>query len=139
MCDILVVENNEHFRRTLHESLAGGFPDVRIEAVKTGEEAIAHCADHFPRLLFLDIGLPGMNGFQTMEIIRSKNSDVRIVVVTGNDAPEYREAAGLRGADYFVSKNAARLKEILALAGVLIGQWEPADDVPEKFEISSRP
>jgi CheY-like chemotaxis protein len=139
MCDILLVENNKHFRRTLHESLTGGFPDVVIEAVETGEEAIAHCAHHLPRLLFLDIGLPGINGFQTMEIIRSKNSDIAIVVVTGHDAPEYREAAWRRGADYFVSKNAAHLKEILTLAGVLIGQGEPGGKVPEKFKASGSP
>ena len=139
MCDILLVEDNEYFRRTLYDSLSNRFPNADIRAVKTGEEAIESCARRVPRIVLLDIGLSGINGLQAMERIRSRNTTIRIVVVTGSDAPEYREAARLRGADYFVSKNTVRLEELLALTGGLIDEKEPAEDVAGKFRMPPAP
>jgi CheY-like chemotaxis protein len=134
MCDILLVEDNPNFRRMLYDSLATRFPKADIEAVESGEAAIEKFDCICPRIIFLDLALPGINGLQVTEQIRSKNEEVVIAVVTANDFPEYREAAGIRGADFFISKNTARLEEILALAGALIEE-EPGGKIPERYRI----
>ena len=127
MCDILLVEDNPNFRRTLYDSLARRFPEAEIETAESGEAALEKCDGLCPRIIFLDLALPGINGLQVTEQIRSKYDDVVIAVVTGNDFPEYREAAGLKGANFFISKNTARLEEILALAGALIREGRCGD------------
>jgi CheY-like chemotaxis protein len=138
MCDILLVEDNALFRRTLYESLATRYPDAAIEAVASGEEALQRCERLWPRIIFLDLLLPGINGLQVMEAIRSENTDVFIVVITGNDDAEYKEAAESKGADFFMSKNTLRLGEVLNLTAALIGADGAHGDITEKFRISTR-
>jgi CheY-like chemotaxis protein len=137
MCDILVVEDNEQFRSMLLASLTARYPGAEVRSVETGEAAVEICAGLCPRVIFLDIMLPGINGLQVTEKIRSQHSDVWIAMVTGNDHPEYREAAERKGANFFISKNTARLEEILALAGVLLKDKNPVGADSDKFRLSS--
>ncbi len=138
MCDILLVEDNVTFRRMLEESLRSRYPDAEIDSVETGEKAIQHCERLSPRIVFLDLALPGVGGLQVMEELRAQSAEVVIVVVTGNDIPEYREAAQFKGADFFVSKNTARLEEMLELTGALLGEKHCDKGLSEKFRISDR-
>jgi len=137
MCDILVVEDNEKFRSMLFRSLTARYPAAEVRAVESGEVAVEICEEACPRVVFLDIMLPGINGLQVTEKIRSQHCDVSIAMVTGNDYPEYRKAAERKGADFFISKNTARLEEILVLAGALLEDQNPTGPESDKFRLSS--
>jgi CheY-like chemotaxis protein len=137
MCDILVVEDNEQFRSMLITRLTARYPAAEVRAVETGEAAVKICEGLCPRVIFLDIMLPGINGLEVTEKIRSQHRSVRIAMVSGNDYPEYREAAERKGADFFISKNTARLEEILTLAGVLLEDKNPDSPDSDKFRLSS--
>ena len=139
MCDILLVEDNDRFRQTLQGSLSGRLSEAEVRAVKSGEEAVKRMEDAVPRVLFLDIGLPGMNGLEVLERVRPRSKTMHIVVITGNDSTEYQEAAGKMGANYFVSKNTARLEEILSLAGELLGAAGVFAGASKKFRLPISP
>jgi CheY-like chemotaxis protein len=139
MCDILLVEDNERFRQTLQDSLSEHLDGADVRSAKSGEEAVKRMQKNVPHVLFLDIGLPGMNGLEVVERIRPRSETMHIVMITGNDSPEYREAAGKMGADYFVSKNTARLEEILSLAGELLGAAGAHAGASEKFRLPKFP
>jgi DNA-binding response OmpR family regulator len=85
---------------------------------RTGEEAIAELRGQPVRLVVLDIGLPGMDGFEVCRRIRA-GSKVPIVMLTARDEEPDRVAGLELGADDYVSKPfsprelAARIKAIL--------------------------
>jgi len=90
----------------------------RVVWVRTGEEALIELARHPVRMVVLDIGLPGMDGFDVCRRIRS-GSSVPIVMLTARDEEADRVAGLEVGADDYVPKPfsprelAARIKAIL--------------------------
>jgi DNA-binding response OmpR family regulator len=89
--------------------------------VRSGEEALAEVTRHPVRIIVLDIGLPGMDGFDVCRELR-RRSQVPILMLTARDE-EVDRVAGLEvGADDYVTKPfsprelAARIKAILRRA-----------------------
>jgi len=113
---VLLVEDEESIAGLLRSYLtAQGF---RIVWVRSGEEALAELDRHPIRVVLLDLGLPGMDGFDVCRQIRYR-SKVPLVMVTARDE-EIDRVAGIEiGADDYVSKPfsprelTARLKAVL--------------------------
>jgi len=89
--------------------------------LKSGEEAVAELRRHAVRLVILDIGLPGIDGFEVCRRMRA-HSKVPIVMLTARDEEPDRVAGLELGADDYVSKPfsprelAAGIKAILRRA-----------------------
>jgi DNA-binding NarL/FixJ family response regulator len=115
MLRVLLVEDNQAFREAFKEHLDQHFPSMIIEEAETGEEALQKVRETPPRLIFMDIRLPGMNGLQLTQKIKTDFPDICIAVLTGYDLPEYREAADQYGADGFFVKESLRWDEVEAL------------------------
>jgi DNA-binding response OmpR family regulator len=90
----------------------------RVVWLRTGEEAVSELRRHPVRLVVLDIGLPGIDGFEVCRQMRAQ-SKVPIVMLTARDEEPDRVAGLELGADDYVSKPfsprelAARIKAIL--------------------------
>ena len=90
----------------------------RVVWVRSGEEALVELSRHAPRLVVLDVGLPGMDGFEVCRRIRS-HSTVPVMMLTARDEEPDRVAGLELGADDYVTKPfsprelAARVKAIL--------------------------
>jgi DNA-binding response OmpR family regulator len=90
----------------------------RVLWLRSGEEAIAELRRHAVRLVVLDIGLPGIDGFEVCRQMRA-HSKVPIVMLTARDEEPDRVAGLELGADDYVLKPfsprelAARIKAIL--------------------------
>jgi len=93
----------------------------RVVWLRTGEEAVAELRRHPVRLVVLDIGLPGIDGFEVCRRMRAQ-SKVPIVMLTARDEEPDRVAGLELGADDYVPKPfsprelAARIKAILRRA-----------------------
>ena len=77
-----------------------------VEAVASGDEAVAACLRQMPDLVLLDVEMPGSDGYQTCVNLRSLPGglDVPIVMVTGLDDPMSINLAYDAGATDFVVK-----------------------------------
>ncbi|MGH2863377.1 MAG: response regulator transcription factor, partial [Solirubrobacteraceae bacterium] len=90
----------------------------RVVWLKSGEEAVAELRRHPVRLVVLDIGLPGIDGFEVCRQMRAQ-SKVPIIMLTARDEEPDRVAGFELGADDYVPKPfsprelAARIKAIL--------------------------
>ncbi len=115
MLKVLLVEDNRHFRETFRHSLQEHFPSLIIEEATTGEEALQKLNGGLPRLIFMDIHLPGVNGLKLTQRIKRDFPDITIAVLTGYDLPEYRQAAFQNGADRFFVKESLPWNEIETL------------------------
>jgi DNA-binding response OmpR family regulator len=86
--------------------------------VSSGEEALVELPRHPIRIVVLDIGLPGMDGFDVCREVR-KRSTVPVIMLTARDEEADRIVGFELGADDYVPKPfsprelAARIKAIL--------------------------
>jgi DNA-binding response OmpR family regulator len=90
----------------------------RVSWVRSGEEALADAQRSEYDLVILDIGLPGMDGFDVCRLLRAR-SRVPVVMLTARDEEPDRVAGLELGADDYVTKPfsprelAARIKAVL--------------------------
>ena len=90
----------------------------RLLHATSGEDGLERLRDRGPRAVLLDVGLPGIDGFEVCRRIRA-SSEVPIIMLTARDA-EVDKIVGLElGADDYVSKPfsprelVARVKAVL--------------------------
>jgi CheY-like chemotaxis protein len=74
----------------------------------SGAEGLATCAEFAPELVFLDIGMPGMDGFETARRMRElpAGRKVTLVALTGWGEEETRRRAKEAGFDRHLTKPA---------------------------------
>jgi DNA-binding response OmpR family regulator len=114
---LFLVEDDESIGR-LVKSYLEQQDGWRVVWLRSGEEAVAELRRHPVRLVVLDIGLPGIDGFEVCRQMRAQ-SKVPIVMLTARDEEPDRVAGLELGADDYVSKPfsprelAARIKAIL--------------------------
>ena len=99
--DILIVEDNDELAEVLLDFLvAEGY---EAEIAGNGYEALELFSAHSPRLVILDIMLPGMDGFTVCTEIR-RLSDVPVIIVSARgEKTDMLDGLGL-GADDYIEK-----------------------------------
>lgn len=109
MSKILIVEDEENIRLLYKEELE----DLGYEVIQAsdGREAMKKYDLHQPDLMILDIQLPGMDGIETMNIIRGKSKDVPIILCTAYG--EYKQDMKTWASEAYIIKS-ADLKELLS-------------------------
>ncbi|MBS1159146.1 MAG: response regulator receiver protein [Proteobacteria bacterium] len=105
MFQTLIAEDNAVFRHSLKTVLERRFPRMLIEEAVDGEQAVARGTARHHDLIFMDIKMPGRNGLEATRLIKSSDTGAVVCLVTSYDLPEYREAAGICGADHFIVKD----------------------------------
>lgn len=75
-----------------------------ISFAKNGEEAIELVKSGQHELLFLDLTMPVMDGYQALEIIHKNDLPILVIVVSGDIQPEARERVKKMGAIDFIKK-----------------------------------
>jgi CheY-like chemotaxis protein len=78
----------------------------RSTAAFNGGDALRHMKDHAPDVVFLDLMLPDLNGYEVCRAIKSSRTAclIPLVIVTARLAPENRLESFRAGADDFVAK-----------------------------------
>ena len=110
---VMIVDDEEPARALLEELLAG-YPHFRVVATcANGFEAVKACAAHRPDLVFLDIQMPKLDGFEVLELLDSKP---KVVFVTAYDEFAVR-AFEVHAVDYLLKPfSEARFAEVIAHA-----------------------
>jgi DNA-binding response OmpR family regulator len=114
---LLLVEDDDAIGRLVKQYLEQQ-DGWRVVWLRSGEDALTQLRRHPVRLVVLDIGLPGVDGFEVCRRIRA-GSKVPIVMLTARDEEPDRVAGLELGADDYVPKPfsprelAARIKAIL--------------------------
>ena len=105
MCKVLIVEDNAVFRGMLKEILHSRFPTMKIEEEPDGSGLFGRMDAFHPNIVLMDIRLPGENGLVLTEKIKANYPDATVVILSGYDLPEYRQAALQSKADHFFAKD----------------------------------
>ena len=101
---LLVVDDNNDAAVVLRMLLQALGHEAHIE--HDGQRALERASQLSPQLLFLDIGLPDMDGFELARRLRAmpETADATLVAVTGYGQPEDKERARQAGFDHHVVK-----------------------------------
>jgi DNA-binding response OmpR family regulator len=99
---LMLVEDDDAIGRLVKQYLEqqAGW---RVLWLRTGEEAVAELRRHPVRLIVLDVGLPGIDGFEVCRRVRGQ-SNVPIVMLTARDDEPDRVVGFELGADDYVPK-----------------------------------
>ena len=126
MTRVLVVDDEPQIRRALRTSLqAHGY---EVMAVGTGEEALTSAAEASPDLVFLDLGLPDLDGTEVIRRLRSF-SEVPVIVLSVRDRQADKVAALDAGADDYVTKPFG-MEEVLARLRATLRRAHPEEPDP---------
>ena len=115
MLKVLLVEDNRIYREAFKDNLLQHFPAMSIVEAENADQALQKIKATPPNLIFMDIRLPGMNGLQLTQRVKKDFPKMPVVILTGYDLPEYREAAIQYGADGFLVKESLKWKDVEAL------------------------
>jgi CheY-like chemotaxis protein len=91
MQKILLADDERDVRSLLQGELEGA--GYRVTAVATGAEAVIAAADGGYDLYLLDMMMPGMNGVQTIQVLRKITPKIPILGLTGYTGQGYMAQA----------------------------------------------
>ena len=108
---ILVVEDD----RTVGQYVLRGLQEQGFQAdlVPDGTEALSASSHGTYDLIVLDLRLPGMTGFEVLRTLRDRGNTTPVLVLTAQDAVDFKVQALRSGADDYVTKPFA-FEELLA-------------------------
>ena len=108
---ILVVEDD----RTVGQYVRRGLEEQRlhVDLVEDGLEGLRFASGGSYDLVILDLRLPGMSGLEVLRTLRDRGLTVPILVLTAQDAVDFKVQALRSGADDYVTKPFA-FEELLA-------------------------
>jgi PAS domain S-box-containing protein len=101
---VLVVEDNRDIRESSCELLSmAGF---EVEGVSTGSEALEMAPVFGPNVVLLDVGLPGLSGYDVARRLRDLPQFVStvLIAITGYDTAEARALSAAAGFDHHICK-----------------------------------
>lgn len=121
---VLICDDSRLARRQMARSLPEDW-DIELSFAENGAEAITLIHQGKADLLFLDLNMPVMNGYEVLETIRAEDLPTMVLVVSGDIQTEARNRVMARGALDFIKKPVTRdqIRHVLTQYGI----YDPAD------------
>ncbi len=118
---ILVVDDSAMARKMLIKSLPTDW-DVSISQAANGVEAMAAYREGKAAVMFLDLNMPEMDGYQVLEALRKEDMNSMVIVVSADIQPIAQERVMSMGAIAFIKKPISfdALNSVLKEYGVTI-------------------
>ncbi|AHI66937.1 response regulator [Burkholderia thailandensis] len=113
---VLVVDDSTLARKLLIKSLPPDW-DVEITQASNGEEALSHYRAGKGAVIFLDLTMPVMDGFQVLERIREDGLDAFVIVVSADIQAGAVDRVMAFGAIGFVAKPVSTERIVPILKG----------------------
>ncbi len=101
---VMVIDDSQTIRRTAESLLSReGFSVITAQ---DGFEALSKIADHQPDVIFIDIMMPRLDGYQACALIKSnpKLADTPVVMLSSKDGLFDRARGRIVGSDQYLTK-----------------------------------
>ena len=114
---ILVVDDEKDIRT----SLTGILEDegYQIVTAASGTEALERVREELPDLVLLDIWMPGLDGLETLEKLKSLQPALTVIMISGHGTIETAVRATKLGAFDFIEKPLSLDKVLIAISNAL--------------------
>ncbi len=101
---VMVIDDSNTIRRSAEIFL--GKAGARVILAEDGFDALAKIADHEPQLIFCDILMPRLDGYQTCAMIKRSPwfRDIPVVMLSSKDGLFDRARGRMVGSDRYLTK-----------------------------------
>lgn len=121
---ILIADDHPLFRKGLEDIIrTTDYANANIYLASNGQEAVRLCTTHAIDLVFLDVNMPEMNGYDAAEAILEVRPTIPIIVITQFDEIPLILNLFKTGARGFLTKNIEGDEIAAAMASVLKGDY----------------
>ena len=116
---ILITDDSSFARKQMMRALPPDW-DVEVLNAGNGEEAIEVLLSQSPKVMFLDLNMPVLDGYETLEAIIKQDIEVIVIVVSGDIQPQAIQRVTEMGAVEFIKKpiKSEELSEVLHAHGI---------------------
>lgn len=115
---ILIVDDHPVVRAGLASMLGTQGELDLIGMAASGEDALRLIADQAPDVVLLDLRMPGMNGVQTLQALKSAGRSVRVIILTNYETDEDIFRAVQAGAQGYLLKDTSLREMVEAIRTV---------------------
>ena len=101
---VLVIDDSNTIRRSAELFLRQAGYEVIL--AEDGFDALSKISDHRPQLIFVDIMMPRLDGYQTCALIKQNPtfSSTPVIMLSSKDGVFDRARGRLAGSDYYLTK-----------------------------------
>ncbi|HLX12098.1 MAG TPA: response regulator transcription factor [Bacteroidota bacterium] len=109
---ILIVEDNAAMADNIAKSVAT--PEDEVFRCTTSALVLHMYEEHKPNVVLMDIRIKPLNGVKTTKMLKDLHPEVKVVMLTTHNEPEYREGARQAGAvGYILKDNLSSLRNFV--------------------------
>jgi two-component system KDP operon response regulator KdpE len=124
MMKLLIIEDDPIISETVTICFNLRWPEAEVIATDSGESGVKLASSENPDLIILDVGLPGMDGYETLRQLR-EITDGPAIMLTARDT-EVAKVKGLEwGADDYITKPFSHI-ELLARVRAVLRRGNPS-------------
>ncbi|HED34141.1 MAG TPA: response regulator [Gammaproteobacteria bacterium] len=136
---VLICDDSSFARKQMARALPRNW-DIEVSYAANGAEALDLIRKGKGDILFLDLNMPVMDGYQTLEGILKEDLPTLSIVVSGDIQPEAMQRVKKLGALEFIKKpvDGEHIDRILSRYGISIGQSSDVDishDASEEIDL----
>ncbi|QXO15891.1 response regulator [Vibrio ostreae] len=131
---ILICDDSALARKQMARSLPAAL-NADITFATHGLEALALLEQNSYQLMFLDLTMPELDGFGTLEAMQSNNDSTPVVVVSGDIQPKARERVIALGAKAFIQKPISQTDLNAVIREILEPPTQPRLVTPISIEL----
>ncbi|GAB4167991.1 MAG: UvrY/SirA/GacA family response regulator transcription factor [Wenzhouxiangellaceae bacterium] len=122
MIRVMIVEDHELVRDGLRGILDAAEGIEVVAEAASGEEAIRLNRERQPDIVLMDLGLPGLSGFEASERILHAREQVRIIALTAHARPPWTTRMLMLGAAGYLTKACDAEELVMAIRRVHRGE-----------------
>lgn len=100
---VLICDDSSFARKQMARALPEHW-DVTLSYAANGKEAMTFLREGKAEILFLDLNMPDMDGYEVLEAVREEDINILAIVVSGDVQPEARKRVKSLGAMDFIKK-----------------------------------
>lgn len=101
---ILVVDDSNFVRTLVSKTLQTNFSDLELRAASNGLEGFNLYQAEKPDLIVMDLLMPEMNGWELLKLIREKDLDIKVIVLSADVQKATRDEIKKFGITAFIPK-----------------------------------
>jgi len=134
---VLICDDSSVARKQMARTLPSDW-DIEISFAKHGEEALTAIKEGLGDILFLDLNMPVMDGYETLHQIQKQDLPSMVIVVSGDIQPEAHKRVKELGAVEFIQKPTSKeaLAELLEKFGLYRASEISADAATTKQAVA---
>ncbi len=117
---LLIVDDEETLTFSLYQTFINAPIECEVITASSGDDALSRVEEKPFDVVITDIAMPGINGLDLLSLIKAKNPQTRVIIITAYGSDEREEQAMKRGAEFYIEKP-FDLREIRDLVFKMLG------------------